>query len=314
VFNVFDPSTRAGLKSLWANAAPTLARARPAIRQALTNSAPALGQVDAVFRDLGGNEAALGTLVDSTDAVVNAVGRSNPGVRRLLQGAADTFSAAASQSHALQTAISEAPQALQNADQGLVHLSGTLDRTATLADRLSPGVTQLRQLAAPLASALRTVVGIAPAATDTLDTVRAAGPSLDSLLTRARTPLMPRLRSIGKQAAKELNCVRPYTPEIVGFFSTWGGFWANGDRKDKILYGALGLDTVSDENVQNSAQVGAIDPMLKIDFPQVPGAALNQPWYQPQCGMTANNMKLAADPEANTYDPKGSKLLPYPSR
>jgi ABC-type transporter Mla subunit MlaD len=312
LFNTFDNPTRAGLKSFFDNAGPALTTAAPSFRQALGNSAPALGEIDAVFRDLGYDKTALTTLVASTSDVVNAVARSNPGVQQLLQGAANTFTAVASQSQALQSAISEAPHSFQNAGHALFHLADTLDHAAALSDRLNPGVTELRALAAPLNNVLRTVVGVAPDAISTLQTVRRAAPSLDALLAKARTTLMPRLQSIGKEGAKQVDCVRPYTPEIVGTLSTWAGFWGLGDNRDTMLHGALGPTAMTNENVTDSQTLGAVLPGLKLNFPQVPGSALNQPWYQPQCGVTADSFNLAKDPEAHTFDPLGGKLVPYP--
>lgn len=313
LFNTFSPAVRAGMQSFLQNGGEALQNAGPSLNDALGDSAPALGQAAAVFSDLGYNEQALTTLVDSTDDVVSAVAHANPGVQQLLQGAANTFTAVASQSNALQTTLTDAPAAFQSLGHALYHASSTLGNVSTLSDRLAPGVSQLRVLAPPLDSALQTIVNVAPDAIDTLNTVRQAGPSLDSLLTKARTILMPRVQSIGKQAARDLNCIRPYTPEIIGTVSTWGSFWSQGDTTDTLLDGLFGPLPFPNATPLNDAQAGAIDPGLKVDFPQVPGMILNQPWYQPQCGITANDLKLADDSEANTIDPgMDASVVPYP--
>jgi phospholipid/cholesterol/gamma-HCH transport system substrate-binding protein len=312
LFNAFDPSTRAGLRSFLDNGGQALQNAAPSLNKALGDSAPALGQAAAVFSDLGYNTRALRTLVNSTDDVVNAVARANPGLRQLLQGAANTFSAVASQSNALQTTLSDAPAAFQNLGHALYHASGTLTNVSVLSDRLNPGVTRLRELATPLDDALRTVVDISPDAIATLNTVRDAGPSLDSLLSEARTILMPRVQSIGQQAATQLGCIRPYTPEIVGTVSTWGSFWSQGDSTDTLLDGLFGPLPFPNATPLSPAQAGALDPGLKDQFPQVPGMILNQPWFQPQCGITANDLKLADDPETHTIDPAyDAAAVPY---
>jgi hypothetical protein len=124
---------------------------------------------------------------------------------------------------------------------------------------------------------------------------------------------MPRLGSIGKQAAKQVDCVRPYTPELFSLFSAWADFLGHGDNKDTAMRGNFGPTAMTNFNTMNSAQLGKVLPGLAINYPQVPGGIVNQPWYQPQCGMTADNFKLANDPEANTFDPLGGKVVPYPS-
>ena len=44
--------------------------------------------------------------------------------------------------------------------------------------------------------------------------------------------LLPQFESISKQAVTSLDCVRPYTPDIVGFASDWGDFISGVDGKD----------------------------------------------------------------------------------
>lgn len=312
LFDAFTPSTRAGLQSFLGNAGPALTQAEKPLQEALNDSPTAVGQAAQVFSDIGYDQQALSTLVDSTDDVVNAIARSTPGVQQLLQGAANTFTAVSSQSHNLQTALSDAPAALQAAGHVTFHATETLDHVATLSDRLNPGITQLRELATPLDGALRTVVNVAPDAIDTFDTIRQAAPSLDALLAKSRTVLMPRLESIGRQAAKQLGCVRPYTPEAFSLLGSWAGFLGDGNAKDDVMRGNFGPTLMTNFNTVNSAQYGKLEP-LQINYPQVPGGIVNQPWYQPQCDITANDFKLADDPEANTFDPLGAKDIPYPS-
>jgi ABC-type transporter Mla subunit MlaD len=311
VFNTFDAPTRAGLQSLFNNGGPTFTIAAPYLRRSLDVAPGALVQVDHVFRDLGYDTNALSTLVRSTDHLLGAVATANPGVRQLLTSAADTFTAVASQSNALKQTIGDVPNTFAAARTTLSHASRTLTQAADLTDRLAPGVTQLRQIATPLSSALRTVVAVAPDAISTLSTVRTAAPSLDALLGQARSPLMPTVQSIGTRAAKQVACVRPYTPELLGALSTWAGFWGNGDAKDTMLHGALGATPMTNENPVDSATLGKLLPGLQIDFPPVPGQIVRQPWYQPQCGITPDSLSLSHDPEAGTFDPLGGKLLPY---
>jgi hypothetical protein len=125
---------------------------------------------------------------------------------------------------------------------------------------------------------------------------------------------MPRLRSIGHQAAQQLNCIRPYTPDIIGAVSDWAGFWGLGDQQDTFLHASLGPTVMTNENTETPAQLGAVFPGVHEDFPEVPGEDLNQPWYQPACGITARDLNLADDSEARAYDPGlDSKIVPFPT-
>jgi ABC-type transporter Mla subunit MlaD len=314
IFNIFDKPTRAGLKSTLDNGGPLFSQAAPAFRRALPVAAPALAQADAVIRDLADDQGALSTLVSSTAQLSDAVAASNPGVRTLLTGAADTFSSLGSQSAALQQVFSSAPAALRTSGRAADHLSRTLPRVAALAQRLSPGVTELGAIAAPLDSTLQELVRVEPLAAATLHTIRDSGPALESLLSSARITLMPRLGSIGKQAARQLDCLRPYTPEDVAMIQNFlGGMAADGPRNPhvRVFHALVSAYPFPNTMPVDMAQIQKVFPGLKMSYPTVPGETFGQPWYQPQCGITAKNFDPNNDPEAHTYDPHGNKLVPY---
>jgi phospholipid/cholesterol/gamma-HCH transport system substrate-binding protein len=314
IFNVFNSRTRAALKQFFDNAGATFAAAEPNFRKALNVAAPAVGQADAVFKDLGYNQQALSTLVRSSAQLVDAVQTSNPGVKTLLGGAGQTFGSVASESTSLQRAITAAPPALAAAGNAARHISRSLTYVSTLAKRLSPGVTQLSELAHPLNDTLGELVNIEPTAVATLDTVKQSGPSLDALLSTARTKLLPQAQAVGSQLATELDCVRPYTPDIVGFFSTWGGFLGDGLTSPHVhfFHGAVGPLAFPNQSPIDTEQMAQLFPALKNSyFPQVPGESWNQPWFQPQCNLTPESTSPANDSENHTYDPYGGKDIDY---
>jgi hypothetical protein len=135
------------------------------------------------------------------------------------------------------------------------------------------------------------------------------------LLTKARTTLMPELASAGGPAAKELGCIRPYTPDVMNFLQNWGGFYMDGLNKPNVqlLHTLVSVLPFPNTIGQNTVQWQSAFPQLHISIPHAPGEAWNQPWYQPQCGITPSVMDPAHDPEANTYDRNGSKSTMFPS-
>jgi ABC-type transporter Mla subunit MlaD len=313
LFNVFNKPTRSSLHLLLDDLGPTVLRAAPPFRAALDVASPAVDQAVAVVQDLSYNQQALSTLVRSTANVSDAVAASDPGVRALITGAAETFGSLADESGELQHVISSAPAAFTDATRTLDHARGTLTSVARLADRIQPGVSQLHELAAPLDGTLHEVATIEPAAVRTLTTVVHAAPALETLLGHARTQLLPPLTSTAEQAAKELDCIRPYTPEIISFFTGWGAFFGDGISNPhvNILHAIVNLLPIPNTTPLDSEQVHQILPQMSIDFPQTPGEEWNQPWYQPQCGITANDSTPADDSEAHTFDPNDTKIIPY---
>jgi phospholipid/cholesterol/gamma-HCH transport system substrate-binding protein len=165
--------------------------------------------------------------------------------------------------------------------------------------RLAPGVTEVRRLAAPLDGVLASLRTVGPDARSTLRTLRGATPSLNPLLSRATT-LLPKVRSIGAQATKALTCIRPYTPDIIGFASLWSDYLNNEDGHDTYFRAQIQvpLDSLSNATPYNSGTLHRLMPEVKYAYPQPPGYPAGQPWMLPECGITEDSLNPDKDPEA----------------
>lgn len=297
LFDTFNATTRRGLRSLLQNGGASLANARAGLTGTLAAGPQTLHQVNLVLDDLNANTTALDTLIRSSDRVTGAIQSASPGLGTLLSGAAATFAAAGDEAAQLKATLQEAPTLISTAKRTLSHADSTLTAAGTLTERLAPGVSEVRRLAAPLDNVLGTIVQVGPDATSTLQTAGHAAPSLTELLATARR-LMPTLKSLGSQSATELNCVRPYTPDIVAFASTWSGFIAPTDSKDHI--GRIVASTIGFSNATTltPGQAHALIPGLTSAFPRPPGDEAGQPWFIPECGVGPASVIPAADPEA----------------
>jgi phospholipid/cholesterol/gamma-HCH transport system substrate-binding protein len=295
----FTPKVRRDLKTLIHRGGVAFTTARPDLRRALAAAPPAVTQASAVMRDLAADQRALDTLVRSSDGVVGAVHAADPGIGRLVSGAATTFDTTAREVTALRATLHRTPGTLAAVRRTLAHADGTLAAAADLTDRLAPGVTQVRKLASPLNSVLGTVVRVAPDAKATLATARRATPDLNPLLTRA-TRLMPQLGSIGRQSVAQLKCIRPYTPDIVAFFTNWGDFLSPTDGKDKYIRANVQMLTPAPFNAieANSGEIAKAFPGLRYAFPRPPGYNAGQPWFLPECGAGPEALDPSKDPEA----------------
>jgi ABC-type transporter Mla subunit MlaD len=303
-FATFDRPTRRSLERTLDAGGPALHSARTALPAALRDAPAGLREVEGVFADLGDDPRALQTLARSADAVVHAVRRADPGVGALVSGAAGTFDAVARESQALRATLDAAPGTLASTRRVLAQADGTLARAGTFTRRAAVGVRRLRGVTRPLAGVLGTVLRVGPDAQRALATTRAAGPDLDAFLERART-LMPGLASIGRQGATQLRCIRPYSPEIAGFFSTWGpGAFGSSDGKDTYLRASLGTFPFPDALPFGSGTFTRLYP-VKMAFPRPPGDLAGQPWYQPECGVDASAYDADADPESNLGPRRG---------
>lgn len=295
----FTPTVRHDLRGLIGNAGSALEQARPNLTRTLVHAPAALDQARHVMIDLTASSRALDTLLRQADSVVNAVQTADPGIKTLLTGAAQTFDAVAAHQSGLKQTLDAAPGTFARARATLKRADGTLNAAAALTEKLSPGVAELRRIAPPLNHVLGTVVQVGPDVRDTLATVRRATPQLNPLLDRATTQL-PQLASIGRQATGQLACLRPYTPEIAAFFSNWGDFLSDTDGRDKFIRANVIVPLPSSFNAlpYNSGGAKTLFPGTEFGFPRPPGGVAGQPWYQPSCGVTEQQVNPFLDSES----------------
>jgi ABC-type transporter Mla subunit MlaD len=310
LFNTFGPRTRQSLRSTVDAAGRTLDAAGEPLHRALDSAPPAVHQFAGALVDLGDTHVALDTLVRSTDHVLAATERADPGLGPLLTDAATTLTAVSRQADAVKRTLDQTPETLQDTRTTLTRVDRTLTAATTLTGKLAPGVDQLRRIIPPLNGTLRTVRDVAPSARRALATTRRAAPDLVRLLDDTRA-LTPNLTSTLDQATTQLSCLRPYAPEIAGFASTWSGFVANGDKKDKYARLFNAVYPFPNDTPLTVPQLSKLmpGPFQAWGFPRAPGANVGQPWYQPNCGITADGADPSKDPEAINFDLFSKNLL-----
>lgn len=299
LLRAFDAKTRADVSGFIDNAGPAFAAAKPGLAETLDNAPAALEQGGKALGDLDADNAALDTLVKSTDRVLASVQSAEPGIRELLDGAGTTFDAIADESDTLRRDLDMAPATLRQARGTLGRANPTLVSAQGLVRDIAPGVTELRRIARPLSSVLTTVERVGPDAEATLASVRAAVPDLNPLLRRVRV-LSPEIESIGRGSVKALKCIRPYTPDGFAFFTNWGDFLSTTDGKDRLIraqvqnYGPA----FSNASPYNARQMKELFPDIEYGFPRPPGTNAGQPWFLPECGAGPDALDPAKDPEA----------------
>ena len=298
IAKLFDARTRRDVRALLANGAPAFEAARPALPGALDKAPPALEQARAVLADLGADREALGSLVRSADRLVHAVDASDPGVRSLLSDGATTLRAVASRTEQLEQTLSALPTTLRTARTTLADAEPTITRLDRALRRLAPGVDELQRTSRPLVSTLRTARDVVPQARVTLATLRGATPDLNPLLDSAPA-LLDRVDAVAKEGTSQLECLRPYTPEVAGLASNWVGFLSYGDDLDKYARVTGGVVPQAFHALPTtSAQWLALVPGQRFAFPQPPGWASGQPWFIPECGVGPESLDAKQDPEA----------------
>jgi len=299
MFGTFDPATRRGLRSTVMTLGRAVKPAGPGLRRSLRVAPAAVREARLVVADLNHDEQALRTLVRSGDRVTAAVAESAPGLDRLLTSASVTFQAVSARSRELQSVLEDSPRLLVTTRSTLGRAATTLDKVDGLTSRLAGGITQTRRIAPVLNGLLRTLYDVAPDARATLATGRRSAPDVRTLLRQSRA-IAPKLISVATDAAQQLKCIRPYTPEIVGFAQNWAGFTSLGDHRDKFARINPINFLLPNTMPTSPAQATKLLPGLKSIFPRPPGWLAGKPWYLPDCGVGADKADPANDPETTT--------------
>jgi ABC-type transporter Mla subunit MlaD len=303
--DTFTPSVRSSLKTFLGNAGVTLKDASPSLRRAIEAAPPALGQVSDVLGDLDANEGALNVLARDGAAVVDAVNHADPGIRPLVTDTATTFAALADKTQQIASTLRIAPSMLKQTRVTLSDAEPTLHLAKLVTARIAPGVAQVDRIAGPLDHLLVTLRDVAPDASSALTAVNTATPSLNPLLVKA-TSDMPQVQSIGRQAVTSLDCIRPYTPDVIAFASDWADFLSGVDGKDHYFRAQVQtlIPATFNAQVYDSAQMKKLLPWISYVYPPPPGFAAGQSWFLSQCNEGPDTLNANDDPENNGGAPE----------
>ena len=295
VFDTFPTPTRAAL-------AGTVGKARELLSGHAADVAAALQRGGAVesfagaLHDLAADPYALSQLVTGVAGVSDALASRDGQLTPLADQSATTFATLAATTSAQERALDALPATLTTARGPLKHLDSSLTGLSALVADLAPGAAGLRRVAPVLRDTLVTLQRVAPQATATLRTGTRTVPPLSGFLATA-TGFVPGLQSALTTANPMLACIRPYTPEIAGFASTWDGIGENFDSAGHYTRILVQQSPLIPGTPLNSEQMTSLFPGMHYAMPRPPGLNVGQPWFLPQCGAGPNALNPHADPE-----------------
>ena len=200
---------------------------------------------------LAQRDASVQTVVTQLTNLTQAVASKRAALRTTLRELPGTLSALTSTMNKLPGVASQAVPLLQD-------LGPTTAKLGPFAKQLAPVLKDLRPLSAELRpglAALQQLLGETP-----------------SLVGNANT-VLPTVGSIVQQAQSAVAFMRPYTPEMMGFFSTWASAYANYDNSGNMAR-MNGIGSASSLNMNP----GVVPPGITIDPHPQPGAVVGQSW------------------------------------
>ena len=262
VFGIFDPKTRRALQDTIKGSAAMLRGRGRQINRAVTYLNPALSTGARLFRELSRDEPLLERFLVDSGRFVNALARRSGDVSGLVSNANTTFRALGAQQEALAEAVELLPPFMRRANTTFVNLRRALDDVDPLVEVSIPAA---RRLGPFLEASRRFAEDAEPTVRDLSLTIRSPGNANDLIeLMRSFPPLarvaldprrvngavrrgaFPESEEALTESAETFSLLRPYTPDLVGWFEDFsgtgaydaaGGFSRSQLNLTEILYG-----------------------------------------------------------------------------
>ena len=259
---IFDTKTRQSLRDTLAGSADQLRGRADEINDGVEYLNPALSTGARLFRELSRDEPLLERYLVDSARFVNALAERRADLGALVTNANQTFRALGSQQTALAEAVELLPPFMRRANTTFVNLRSALDDVDPLVEvsipaarRLGPFLDQARAFAA----------GAEPTFRDLSRTIRRPGDGNDLIELLETFPPLARVALDSRringavrrgafpesedaliESSETFRLLRPYTPDLVGWFEDFsgtgaydaaGGFSRSQLNLTEILYG-----------------------------------------------------------------------------
>ncbi len=299
VFDTFTPATRASFRGFFKGGALNLQSRAPQLNRGIRRTAPALEATGDVFQDLAADEAALRRLVVTGHRTTRVLAAKRPQISDLMTVAAATFDTFAKNTTGVRESLDEFAPTLVDARNTLRRTDRSIAGLDGLVGDLKPALVALKPFTRVARPAAADLSRLAPAADRTLATLRTSAPAITTLL-KDGVPFSKQASPVLSTLSGQLNCVRPYAPEIAAFFSNWSS-WAQG-HDNTSHYGRIKavFNNTSFTGYPAMDTNGFIDSLgqgLTYAMPRPPGLNAGKPWLLPECGAGADALDPTKDPE-----------------
>ena len=234
LFNTLDPATRRGLQQYIQGSAAQYEGQGRNVNESAKWFNPFLSTTDQLVKELARDQQSLERAIVAGASVTGAIAQKAPQLTSLVTNLNGMMGAIANENASLSQALGVLPETLRNGNSTFVDLRSTLDDLDPLLDASSVAArdlprffSQLRPLlneATPTFENLSAIVSQPGAFNDATDAVQN----------------LPRLQRIGSPAFRSsieamrkgqpvIDFLRPYSPDLVGWFRDFGQSAANYD-------------------------------------------------------------------------------------
>jgi phospholipid/cholesterol/gamma-HCH transport system substrate-binding protein len=234
LFDALDPKTRDNLQKVIKGSATQYEGKGEQANEALKYFNPALSTTSRLVNELDRDQQSLQDFIVYTARATTALAAKRDDVSSLVSNANTASGAIASESDSLNEALSALPRTLRQANTTFVNLRSTLDdlddlvnASKPVAPKLAPFFRQLRPLvtdARPTIRDLSTLISRDGADNDLIDLLKQ-----QPQLTKVAKPAFANTVKGLQQGTPVLQFIRPYAPDLIGWFRDFGQSTANYD-------------------------------------------------------------------------------------
>jgi phospholipid/cholesterol/gamma-HCH transport system substrate-binding protein len=284
LFDAVDPETRKGLQNLIQGSATWYDGVGKQANRGAKYFSPALSTTASLVNELVRDQTAFRNLVTSSSRVVTTLASRRDELASLVSNANETAAAIAAENRSFEQALGLLPGTLRRANTTFVNLRSTLDDLDVLVAAskpatkdLAPFLKQLRPLvkqARPTIADLRKLVRKPGAGNDLTDLLRKA-PGLE----RAARPAFANSITALRKSLPVLSFIRPYTPELVGWFKDFGQTTSNYDANGHFarIQPIFNLFSIGDNAVPVLSPNNRLQGFTTGQFRRCPGTASQNP-------------------------------------
>jgi phospholipid/cholesterol/gamma-HCH transport system substrate-binding protein len=234
LFDALDPKTRDNLQKVIKGSATQYEGKGEQANEALKYFNPTLSTTSRLVNELNRDQQSLQDFIVYTARATTALAEKRDDVSSLVSNANSASGAIASESDSLNRALGALPRTLRQANTTFVNLRSTLDDLDELVDaskpvapKLAPFFKQLRPLltdARPTIQDLSSLISRSGADNDLIDLL-----NKQPRLTKIATPTFQHTVKGLQQGTPVLQFIRPYAPDLIGWFRDFGQTTANYD-------------------------------------------------------------------------------------
>lgn len=267
-----DPKTLQDVNSLVQQLNQTVHGSEPGLNATLRTAGPAALALGEVLKAVGSDGPAIRELISKLRELTSTLARRDQELGATVHDLHQFTSVTARQQQALSDGLAELPTTVDAAKAALDRVPPAVDETVPLLEDLLPATQQLPAVAGNLNPVLQELRPTVAELRPTLVAARSLLGHTPDLLDSAHG-VMPDMTETVTRLQPAVAFLRPYTPELAGWFSNWTGIFAPEDGTGNY---ARALITESGSSVGGNP--GVIPPGLEREPAPVPGSLVDQPW------------------------------------